>query len=303
MKFVLGDVCGNYLAQRERDRGDIWVLDGDLADSDGAHRFAGEHPNKYINCGIAEQSMVSVAAGLAKSYQRPWVFSFSAFLTYRALDQIRVSVALTHSPVTLVGSHAGGCCGRNGKSHQAPADIAVVSSLPNVETWAPCDGTSTTAAVEGILASMRPTYLRLPRGGVPDICNSGQLVETLRQGSDGCIVTAGLATHWACEAADMLLAKHSLRFQVIHVNRVFPLPYQELADSFEGHQALVCIEDHSAHTGLSAILRREFPDYHLHSLGWPENWDGGSGECLALRQSCGLDGPSLVGSLKASITN
>ena len=124
MTLRLADHCGLHLSRLAETDERIRVLDGDLADSDGALHFAERHPDRFLMAGIAEQSMVSVAAGMASCGLRPWVFSFAAFLCYRAYDQVRVSVSQAGQPVTLVGSHSGGLSSRNGKTHAALNDIA-----------------------------------------------------------------------------------------------------------------------------------------------------------------------------------
>src|SRR5438132_8273085 len=103
----LGDHCGQLLAELAGREPRLRVLDGDLADSDGAIHFARRHPERFIMSGIAEQAMVSMAAGMASCGLRPWVFSFAAFLCYRAYDQIRVCLSQSKQAVTVVGSHTG----------------------------------------------------------------------------------------------------------------------------------------------------------------------------------------------------
>jgi transketolase C-terminal domain/subunit len=131
MTSRLGDCCGQELARLADQDDRIWALDGDLGDSDGALHFARRHSRRFVMAGIAEQTMVSLAAGMASCGKRPWVFSFAAFLCYRAYDQIRVCLSQADQPVTLVGSHSGGCTGHNGCSHSTersvPHDIAAES--------------------------------------------------------------------------------------------------------------------------------------------------------------------------------
>src|SRR5690349_18346972 len=122
----LGDHCGRYLAVMAEIDQTICVLDGDLADSDGAHWFAERHPSRFFMAGIAEQAMVSMAAGMASCGLRPFVFSFAAFLCYRGYDQVRMGLSQARQPVTLIASHSGGATGRNGPSHAALNDLALM---------------------------------------------------------------------------------------------------------------------------------------------------------------------------------
>lgn len=117
----------------------IFVIDGDLADSDGAICFANKRSDRFIMAGIAEQNMVSLAAGLAETGNRPRLFSFASFLCFRGYDQTRICLSQAGQPVALVGSHAGGLGGRNGKSHTALNDLSLMLTLPRLQVWAPAD--------------------------------------------------------------------------------------------------------------------------------------------------------------------
>src|SRR4051812_32039274 len=136
----LGHTVADYVSSLACADDRIWVVDGDLGDSygldDAAIRKLGD---RFIQAGIAEQTMVGLAAGLAACGLRPFVFSFAAFLCCRAYDQIRVCVSQTELPVVFVGSHAGGCNASNGKTHSIVNDVAIMATLPNVDVWAPAD--------------------------------------------------------------------------------------------------------------------------------------------------------------------
>ncbi len=205
MMWRLADHCGQYLSELAVADLRICVLDGDLADSDGAIHFAQRFPERFTMAGIAEQCMVSVAAGMASCGLKPWVFSFGAFLCYRSYDQIRVCLSQSRQPVTLVGSHTGGCSARNGKTHGALNDLALMASLPNMQVWAPGDTADLKFAMHSILGGDQPAYLRLPRrpldalAGEPAPCRwigTPQLVT---------LVSTGLGTHLALAAQKILL--------------------------------------------------------------------------------------------------
>src|SRR5258705_2471990 len=159
----LADYAGKYLAALAEQDERIYVLDGDLADSDGAIHFAEKQPERFIAAGIAEQNMVSFAAGMASEGLRPFVFSFAAFLCYRAYDQIRMCVSQARQPVALVASHATGLSGRNGKSHAAFNDLALLLSLPHIDVWAPAEEGELENALETSLVRPCGSYIRLPR--------------------------------------------------------------------------------------------------------------------------------------------
>ncbi len=291
----LGNECGNYLSYLAQSDHRIWVLDGDLADSEGAELFFAAHPQRSVMAGIAEQSLVSVSAGLAACGKRPWVFSFAAFLVYRALDQIRTSVSQTRLPVTLFGGHAGGCCGRNGKTHQALSDIATISGLPEIKIWSPCDRYSLNVAIDACLANDKPNYVRVPRKPLPDICgNSAEPISILTHGSDVSIIATGLATHWAMEV-HATLAESGVYATVIHANRLIPFPKDELETLVSSLTSpIFTLEDHRVTGGLGAMCVHNFPEKVFHRMGWPDDWQGGSGTEDALRALCALDVNSIV---------
>lgn len=295
----LGGVVGAALARRaERDR-TVWVLDGDLADSDGADQFAVHHPQRFLNCGIAEQNMVSVAAGLALKGQRPFVFSFAAFLCYRAYDQIRVGVSQTGTSVTLIGSHAGGLSGRNGKTHTALNDITVMASLPNMQLWSPAVAQDIDHILAVLLAQQGPAYIRLPRAEVPDLALPFAPVRWIGKPSRVAFVTTGIATHWAL-AACKLLAARGIKASVLDIVRVSPIDQEGLRRAATDITVAIVVEDHHPLGGLASQLRTAGLDCPIVHRCWPADWSGQSGTDAELKAAFGLDADALVELLLAS---
>jgi len=273
----------------------LWVLDGDLADSYAGTEFAEQWPERFVMAGIAEQNMVSMAAGMAACGLKPWVFSFAAFLAYRAADQIRVSLAQTRMPVALVGSHAGGCGGRNGKTHQCVGDLALFGALPGMHVWTPCDAADTAFATEAILRTARPSYLRAPREGCPDLPGAPGSLRWLSEPSSNIIVANGLAAHWALEVRDEL-ARRGVAVSVLHVAQFVPIPSALAAVIAEARRWFV-IEDHVRHGGLTDILAQATHQLPHAWFGWPAAWTGGSGDACGLRALCGLDATTIANSI------
>jgi transketolase len=287
-----------YLADRaERDER-IWVLDGDLADSDGAIHFAERHPDRFIMAGIAEQGMVSMSAGMASCGLRPWVFSFAAFLCYRAYDQIRVGLSQARQPVTLVGSHSGGCSGRNGKTHAAPNDIALMASLPGMQVWAPSDAADAHFAIDAVAGDDRPAYIRLPRSPMEDLGGSPALCRWIGAPSEIAIVSTGFATHLACEVTKMLAALGT-RAGVLHCLRVSPLPVEILLEELRGVERIYVIEDHYRFGGLASLLRELELPVPIRAFGWPDDWSGKSGADRDLLAAQGLAPEQIVAGIRA----
>lgn len=279
--------CGQALVNRANLDPTIWVLDGDLADSDGAEPFAAAYPRRFVMAGIAEQAMVTMAAGMSTCGLRPWVFSFAAFLCYRGYDQIRVGIAQTGLPVTLVGSHSGGCAGINGRSHQALNDIAVVASLPNIEIWAPGDSSDTDLAVSSILSGGKPAYIRYPREPLSDLGGNPSVCRWLGPPAEYAIISCGYGTTLA-RKAQQCLAMLGIPLGVIHCARILPLPSDDLKRLTANLAAIWTVEDHSSRGGLSSLL--EEAGFGVSGkFAWPAEWAGGFGSAARLLADHGLD--------------
>lgn len=301
MTFRLADHCGQYLSELAREDGRIYVLDGDLADSDGAIHFATEHPGRFVMAGIAEQCMVSVAAGMASCGLRPWVFSFGAFLCYRAYDQIRVCLSQSRQPVTLVGSHTGGLSARNGKTHAALNDIALMASLPGMEVWAPGDENDLKVAMRQILAGDRPAYLRLPRRPLDPLPGEASACRWLTEPRPVTLCATGLGTHLALTAAREHLAPRGLHVGVLHCPQVSPLPQPELSEALAMCETVFVIEDHYRFGGLSSLLQSINPAAKIIPLGWPNDWSGRSGSDEELLEGHGMAPHQLARSILAAV--
>ena len=282
----LAAVCARELVELARGDPRIWLLDGDLADSYGAMTFAAALPDRFVMGGVAEQNMVSMAAGMAACGARPWVFSFAAFLAYRAADQIRVSLAQTGLSVALVGSHAGGCGGRNGKTHQSLSDLAVLGSMPGVHVWTPCDPRDMGHAMAAIRNAESPGYIRAPRDPCPELPGVPGPLRWLTPSSDHILLCSGLSAQWALGAREVA-RELGLDLGVLHLGRFSPPP-AALHEEITQARRWFVIEDHVRLGGVadrvSSLVGRQ-PDSWF---GWPADWAGGSGTSAELRESCHL---------------
>lgn len=287
MTLRLADHCGMYLSELAARDSRLWVLDGDLADSDGAIYFARDRPERFVMAGIAEQCMVSVAAGMASCGLRPWVFSFGAFLCYRAYDQVRVCLSQSRQPVTLVGSHTGGCAARNGKTHAALNDIALMASLPHVRVWAPAGPDDLRFAMRHILDEQGPAYLRLPRRPLESVPGEPALCRRLGPARRVALLSAGLGTHLALATQERLAALGA-EVAVIHCPKVSPLPAAELEEALDGVELLFVVEDHYTFGGLASLIQSFGVGARVVPLGWPRDWSGQSGRDEDVLQLYGL---------------
>lgn len=285
------------LARRAVDIGNLWVLDGDLGDSYGYEAFAARHPKRFIQGGIAEQNLVSMAAGMAASGALPWVFSFAAFLSHRACDQVRTGVSQTGLPIVLVGSHAGGCAGRNGKTHAALGDIATMAAMPDIALYAPVCPLDVATIVDDLLDNPRSAYIRCPRDDIeemPALAAAEGYRASRGPLDDIVVVSCGLAASWIEEA--LAYGNQYLRPSHLSVARIDRMPPAFL-DEIRGARAVIVVEDHFAHGGFGDALTRQAgraPDIHL---AWPDRWPG-SGDSATLRALAGLDRYSIGTSIQ-----
>ncbi len=280
----------------------IFVLDGDLADSDGAEQFAKVHPDKFIMGGIAEQNLVSMAAGMASCGARPFVFSFAAFLSFRSYDQIRMCLSQAKQPVIIVGSHAGGLTGRNGKSHAALNDLSLMLTLPNIQVWAPADFTDVEFCIHTILETNQPAYVRLPRqefvepfrlAGNP---GAHRILKPLKEIN---IVATGLATIWAYEVY-IALEKRGIKIGLLHL----PLLYfsNDVIDCLSHSKSIITLEDHYELGGIGCLLRNQLRNTRIISLAWPSTFQGESGVEKVLREENHLSTDQIVSVILKEVT-
>jgi transketolase len=256
--IALRDAWGQGLIDLGNDYPNLVVLDGDLANSTKADMFHAAHPDRFFEMGIAEQNMLGVAAGLATTGYVPWISTFAAFLAKRALDQIRVVIAQPSLNVKMAGSYSGILTGKTGKTHQAVQDIAVFRAMPHVVTIAPADGVELRAAMAAMMEDDRPTYLRLTRDASPVIVGEDHAFEIgkgylLRDGDDVGIVSTGVQTVRALEAADVLSAQ-GIRAAVLHLPTIKPLDEGAIIALAERTGAIVTAEDHSIIGGLGSAV-------------------------------------------------
>ena len=214
---AFGEALVDLGARNER----VVVLDADLASSTKVSLFAAAYPDRFFQMGVTEQNMMGVAAGLATMGFVPFTSTFACFAAKRALDQIRISIAQPRLPVVVVGAYGSLLVGKNGKSHQAVQDAAIMRAMPNMTVVAPGDGVEAAKAVFAVADYGGPVYLRLTRDPCPVVFDDdyefkiGPAV-VVREGSDNTLVTAMKSVDDCLEAAEMLCD----RIAIIHVGKI-----------------------------------------------------------------------------------
>jgi len=253
----LREAYGKTLVELGKENPDIVVLDADLSKSTMTTFFAKELPERFFDCGIAEQNMIGIAAGLAASGKIPFASTFAVFLPGRCFDQIRVSVAQPGLNVKLVATHGGISVGEDGTSHQSVEDLSLICSLPGFTVIVPADAIEATQAIRTAAASYGPFYIRLARLKVPLVYNDdyrfnlGKAV-VMRQGKDATIIAAGIMVASALEAADNL-NKEGIDCCVLNMPTLKPIDENAIKAATDTG-AIVTAEEHLEHGGLGSIV-------------------------------------------------
>ena len=255
---AMRDVWGEKLVELGNADARVVVLDGDLANSTKADKFAKAHPDRFLQMGIAEQNLIGAASGLASVGFVPWTSSFAVFFTHRAIDPIRMLVAQSHANVKIVGSYAGLLIGAVGKTHLDIEDLAIMRAMPDISVLAPADATELEAMMDWTSATDGPIYLRIVRDAVPDLFGADYTfvpgaIHQLRSGSDVALVSTGPQTGRVLSAAE-LLAADGVEATVVHVPCLKPVDEEALRSALSGHDLVVTVEEHSIYGGLGGLV-------------------------------------------------
>jgi transketolase len=273
----------------------VALLTGDLGFG-VVEKFGIKFPDRFWNCGVAEQSMIGIAAGLAKSGMRPFVYSIANFPTFRCLEQIRNDICYHNLPVTIVSIGAGLGYGTLGYTHHGIEDIAAMRSLPNISIYSPSDPIDVTQVLSRIDKNPAPTYLRLGKNGEPEIIEVTKnaipgSVRELTSGSNLTILATGALTENCLRVAQQLRTQ-GFEIQVISVTQLEPLETKFLSANITSTKILV-VEEHVKRGGFASALLETFNENgstaQLHRLYVDEAKISETGTQEYLRGLSGLD--------------
>lgn len=290
------------------EREDLVLLTGDIGNRlfDDLKEVA---PRQFLNCGVAEANMMSVAAGMALSGLRPVVYTITPFTTVRVLEQLRVGVCYHEAPVIIVGTGSGLSYAELGPTHHSLEDIAITRCLPGLNVLAPADSRELIAFLHEALESPRPTYMRIGKKGEPPLHPQGTNLSigtatTLRSGEDLAILCIGPITAEALRAAELVAANGS-RVAVVSMGSVKPLDTDFLDELAGRCGRWITLEEHGVIGGLgSAVLewiagtrhavrltRMAVPDVFFHEIG----------DQVFARASLGLDADSICATIEEAL--
>ena len=304
-KIATRDSYGNALAELGTAHENVVVLDADLAAATKTGVFKKAHPERFIDCGIAESNMMGVAAGLAAAGKVPFASSFAMFAAGRAFEQIRNSIGYPKLNVKIGATHAGISVGEDGATHQCNEDIALMRTIPGMVVINPSDDVEARAAVKAAYKHEGPVYLRFGRLAVPVINDRedykfelGKGV-VLREGKDITLIATGLPVAETLEAAEKLAAD-GIDAKVINIHTIKPLDEELIVEAAKETGKVVTIEEHSVIGGLGSavcdVLSEKAPTKVL-KIGINDTY-GESGPAVELVKKYGLDAESIYKKIK-----
>lgn len=257
-KIATREAYGNALCNLGEKYENIVVLDADLAEATKTCMFKKKFPERFIDCGIAENNMTSVAAGLSTCGKIPFVSTFAMFAAGRSFEQIRNSIGYPHLNVKICATHAGISVGEDGATHQCNEDIALMRTIPGMVVINPSDGVEAEKAVEAAINYEGPVYIRFGRLALPIINDSDYKFEIgkavkMKDGSDLTIVANGMMVAESLEAAKILEAE-GVSVEVINAHTVKPLDKDTIVNSAKKTGAVVVSEEHNIIGGLGSAV-------------------------------------------------
>ena len=298
---------GQALVDLGKERDDFIVMDADLAAATQTGKFKKEFPERFYDCGIAEQNMVSIAAGIAATGKKVVCSSFAMFAAGRAFEQIRNSVGYPHLNVIIGATHAGISVGEDGATHQCNEDIALMRTIPGMTIINPADETEAYLAVKAAFEHDGPVYMRFGRLAVPVIFGDdykfeiGKGVE-LKEGKDVTIIATGLMVNEAMIAHD-ILKQEGISARVINMATIKPIDKDIILKAARETGAIVTAEEHSVVGGLgsavSEVVCEEYP-VPVVKLGVYDEF-GHSGPAVKLLYEFGLRGANIAEKAKKAI--
>ncbi len=306
-KIATREAYGNALAEFGAKYENLVVLDADLAAATKTSTFKKAFPDRFFDCGIAENNMINVAVGLSLSGKIPFASTFAMFAAGRSYEQIRNSVGYPHTNVKIGATHAGITVGEDGATHQCNEDIALMRTIPGMTILNPADAVEARLAVEAAIKMQGPCYLRFGRMAVPVIFDKDYKFEIgrgvkLADGTDVSLIATGIEVEQALAARE-LLAAEGISASVVNIHTIKPLDEDLVIAEAQKTGAVVTCEEHSIIGGLGGAvaecLSAKCPTPVLR-VGVEDTF-GRSGPAKELVSYFGLDAAAIAAKAKAAL--
>ena len=282
------------------------LLDADLSKACGTFPLRKRFPDRIFDCGVAEQNMISIAAGLASYGFRPWAESFAPFATRRVCDQITLSVCYARQNVKIVGTDPGIAAELNGGTHMSLEDMGVVRSIPGLVVFEPTDTVQLKAAMPVLHTYEGPVYMRMNRKEFPTVFPDDYRfdlfrADVLREGTDATVFAVGLMVSEAVKAAEML-AGEGISCEVINVHTVKPIDAETVLASAHKTGVVVTAENHNVIGGLhSAVLEALAHDPVPAWAVGAEDRFGEVGKLPYLKEALGLNADRIAAAVREAV--
>ncbi|MFQ5955052.1 MAG: transketolase family protein [Kiloniellales bacterium] len=294
-----------YALAREDPR--LCVVVADISPAGSMARFREEFPERFINTGVAEQSMIGIAAGMALRGLRPFAYTIATFTLYRPFEFVRSDLCYQELPVTLVGIGGGVTYSTLGGTHHAQEDVAIATAMPNMTVIAPCDPAEVREATTYCTRDNEgPVYLRLGKAGEPELTADAPdrfvvgRIRYLRKGRDGCILSYGPTVKLASDVADRLEAQGQTT-SVVSVHTLKPLDVAGIVEALRSHRRVVVIEEHSPYGGLGPRVKEiawdNRVDCEVVAFSLKDAFIHAFGSHAELRAAHGLDADTIIAGL------
>ena len=280
------------LAQKDKR---IYLLTADLGFS-VFENFVEEFPERFLNCGVAEQNMIGVAAGLALSGKKVYVYSMIPFVTFRCFEQIRNDVCYQNLDVKIIGIGSGFVYGSLGFTHHAIEDIAGLRALPNMTILCPADPVETRELILKSYQTKNPTYIRLAKSGEKILYNSSPHLEigkpsVLREGKDGAIITTGNHAELGIEVIEKL-RENGYNLKLISLHTLKPVNSEAILEELKDLRVVFTLEEHSIFGGLGTTVAEVLAESNwqgcFRRIGVIDSYYAEVGRMEYLRQTLGL---------------
>lgn len=305
IKIATRDSYGKTLVEIGEERQELIVVDADLAAATKTGMFQKVFPERHINCGIAENNMVAVAAGLATCGKIPFISSFAMFVAGRSYEQVRNSICYPNLNVKICATHAGISVGEDGATHQCLEDLALMRQLPGMVVLNPSDDVEAKAAVQAAVKYFGPVYIRFGRFAVPVFNDKADYKFELgkgillKEGKDVTILATGLEVYESLKAAE-ILAGDDINAEVINIHTIKPLDEDIILTSVMKTGRVVTVEEHFTIGGLGTAvceLLSEKAPTPVFRIGIDDEF-GKSGPAEELLHKYGLDAEGIYCKVK-----
>lgn len=305
-KVATRESYGNTLCELAEKDENLYVLDADLAEATKTSIFKKKFPERFIDCGIAESNMMSIAAGMALTGKKVFCSSFAMFAAGRAYEQVRNSIGYPKANVKIGATHAGISVGEDGATHQCLEDIALMRAIPGMTVINPADDVEARAAVKAAYEMEGPVYLRFGRLAIP-VFNDGDDYHfeigkgvKIKDGTDVSLIATGLEVRETILAAEEL-AKEGINAEIINIHTIKPIDEDIIVETAKKTGKVVTIEEHSIIGGLgeavATVLSEKCPT-KMTRIGVRDKF-GESGPALELLKKYELDCEGIVKQVKA----